>query len=176
MTGAKQLSDEELYRRMRNGDQDALATLYERRQPAIYRYAAHMSGNRAVAEEVAQDVFLHLIAPGCRFDERLGSLEAYLYGIARNLVRKLRPTASLEDAPEPGGGDDVLWSLIADETTAAVAAAVSGLPPAYREVVALCDLEERSYEEAARLIGCPVGTVRSRLHRARVLLAGMLRP
>jgi RNA polymerase sigma-70 factor (ECF subfamily) len=175
MTGLKQPSDEELYRRMRKGDQAALAMLYERRQGPLYRYALHMSGNRATAEEVAQDVFLHLLAPGGKFDERLGPLEAYLYGIARNLLRKVRPAANLEEIPERAAEPDMLRNLIADETAAALYGAVRGLPAVYREVVVLCDLEERTYEDAARLMGCPVGTVRSRLHRARALLAAKLR-
>ncbi len=175
MTGAQKLTDEELYSRIRNGDRDALAVLYEKRRPGIYRYALHMTGNREVAEEIAQDVFVRLIAPNCGYDERQGPLEPYLYGIARNTMRKLRPTVGLDEAPERVAEGDVLGSLMDGQATAALYRAIRELPAAYREVVALCDLEERSYEEAARLAGCPVGTVRSRLHRARALLAGKLR-
>jgi RNA polymerase sigma-70 factor (ECF subfamily) len=60
--------------------------------------------------------------------------------------------------------------------TAALYATLRQLPEPYRDAVVLCDLEERSYEDAARLMGCAVGTVRSRLHRARALLAARLRP
>ena len=71
--------------------------------------------------------------------------------------------------------DDIVGGLISDEGLVALRIAVDELPPNYREVVVLCDLEERNYDEAARLIGCPVGTIRSRLHRARGLLAGKLK-
>jgi RNA polymerase sigma-70 factor (ECF subfamily) len=60
--------------------------------------------------------------------------------------------------------------LIHDEHTAALHQAVRDLPDHYRDVVILCDLEERNYDEVAGLLGCPIGTVRSRLHRARAML------
>ena len=80
-------TDEELYRQMKKGNRRALAELYQRREPALYRYALHMSGSRQIAEEVAHEVFLRLIGPGMHFDPRRGPLEAYLYGVARNLIR-----------------------------------------------------------------------------------------
>jgi RNA polymerase sigma-70 factor (ECF subfamily) len=122
-------------------------------------------------------VFLRLIGPGGRFDEGRGSLEAYLYGLARNLLRGKSRTAVIaageEDAPS---GEDLLSELIDDERTAALYEALAELPAGYRDAVVLCDLEERSYEEAARLMQCPTGTVRSRLHRARLLLSAKLAP
>jgi len=161
---------------MRLGDKSALAELYERLGARIYRYALYTSGRRPLAEEVAQEVFLRLIGPGGRFDEGRGSLEAYLYGLARNLLRGMTRTASIAAAEEPPAGEDLLSELIDDERTAALYEAVSELPPGYRDAVVLCDLEERSYEEAARLMQCPTGTVRSRLHRARLLLSAKLMP
>ena len=65
--------------------------------------------------------------------------------------------------------------MIDGETLAALQIAVRELPHGYRETVVLCDLEERNYDEAARLMGCPVGTIRSRLHRARGLLAAKMK-
>lgn len=169
-------SDEELYRQMRKGNQRAFAALYERREPALFRYALHLSGNRLIAEEVAHEIFVRLMGPHLNFDERRGSLEVYLYGVARNLVRVARrqsvPRETMAHTAEP----DVLDGLIRDETTAALYAALHDLPDRYRDAVVLCDLEERSYEDAARIMGCPVGTVRSRLHRARALLAAKLKP
>src|SRR5260370_719213 len=61
-------SDEELYRQMRKGDQRAFAELYERREPALFRYALYLSGSRVVAEEVAHDAFIELIRRDTRFD------------------------------------------------------------------------------------------------------------
>jgi RNA polymerase sigma-70 factor (ECF subfamily) len=109
------------------------------------------------------------------FDERRGPLEAYLYGVARNLLRRRAPALALEEVEEPATSEDALRDLIRDQRTAALLEAVRELPAGYRDAVVLCDLEERSYEEAARVMGCPVGTVRSRLHRARGLLTAKLK-
>ena len=169
-------TDEQLYREVRKGNRQAFAALYERWEPALYRYALHMSGNRVTAEEVAHEVFLRLIGPHLHFDERRGSLQAYLYGVARNLIRMMRRKRDSEEIVEQAVVHDILGELIRDETTTALYAALEVLPDRYRDAVVLCDLEERSYEDAARIMACPVGTVRSRLHRARLLLAAKLRP
>jgi RNA polymerase sigma-70 factor, ECF subfamily len=170
-----QPSDEELYRSMKKGNRDAFALLYERREPALYRFALHMSGSPAVAEEVSHEVFVQLMGPSTRFDESRGSLESFLYGIARNLVRVVRRRGPVVEAVDRPFHHDILGDLIENETTALLHRTLRDLPEPYRDVVILCDLEERSYEEVAQLIGRPVGTVRSRLHRARALLAAKLK-
>jgi RNA polymerase sigma-70 factor (ECF subfamily) len=168
-------SDEELYRLMRKGHQEAFAELYSRREPALYRYALHASGSTAVAEEVANEVFVQLMAPSVNFDEARGSLESYLYGVARNLVRVVRRQGPVEEAIDSPYRHDIVGDLIHDENTAALHQALRDLPDRYRDVVILCDLEERNYDEVAGLMACPIGTVRSRLHRARAMLAAKLR-
>ena len=176
MSALTELSDEQLYRLMRKGDESALAQLYDRHQPAIYRYALHTSGSQAVGEEIAHEVFVRLMEPNSGFDERRGSLEAYLYGIVRNLVRVARRTGRVEELRDQSTEDDLLGFLIKREMVDALYSAMDALPERYRDVVVLCELEELSYAEAARLLQCPVGTVRSRLHRARMFLAARLRP
>jgi RNA polymerase sigma-70 factor (ECF subfamily) len=168
-------SDEELFRLMRKGDRDAFAELYSRREPALYRYALHASGSAAVAEEVANEVFVQLMAPSVNFDESRGSLESYLYGVARNLVRVVRRQGPVEEAVDSPYRHDIVGGLIADQNRAALHQALRDLPDHYRDVVILCDLEERNYDEVAGLLGCPIGTVRSRLHRARAMLGMKLR-
>jgi RNA polymerase sigma-70 factor (ECF subfamily) len=160
---------------MRKGSQEAFAELYSRREPALYRYALHASGSAAVAEEVANEVFVQLMAPSVSFDETRGSLESYLYGVARNLVRVVRRQGPVEEAVDSPYRHDIVGDLIHDENTAALHQALRDLPDRYRDVVILCDLEERNYDEVAGLMGCPIGTVRSRLHRARAMLAARLR-
>jgi RNA polymerase sigma-70 factor (ECF subfamily) len=169
-------SDEELYRRMRRGDKGALEELYERREPGLYRYSIYMSGSPSVAEEVTHEVFVRLIGPDVTYNEALGPLEAYLHGIAKNLLREAMRQQDRR-APQPGTGHpkDALTLLVDDEMAAALHAALKDLPAEYRDAVILCDLEERSYGDAARMMQCPVGTVRSRLHRARALLAAKLK-
>lgn len=173
-------SDEELLRRMAAGDEPAFLALYRRRQAGVYRFALHMSGSETTAEDVTQEVFLALMRDAARFDRRRGTLVAFLYGIARNHVLRSavweRPAASEPELEPVAPGADPLGELTRQETIGSVRAAVLGLPAHYREVVVLCELQELGYAEAAAIIGCAVGTVRSRLHRARALLAERLRP
>jgi RNA polymerase sigma-70 factor (ECF subfamily) len=170
-----QRSDEELFRLMKSGDRQAFAELYERREPALFRYGLHMSGSAAAAEEIAQEVFVQLMSANTRFDERRGSLEAWMYGVARNLVRVHRRKGPVEEPVDQPFDAGILGALINNENLAALRTALAELPDRYRDAVVLCDLEERNYDEAARLMGCPVGTVRSRLHRARALLGAKLK-
>jgi len=178
--------DDELLMRVRTGDEQAFVSLYRRRQGAIYRFAMHMSGSAATAEDVTQEVFLALIREDCGFDPERGTLSAYLFGIARKLVlRQLergRPDVPLDGSGEempridPAAPGNPLVDLTRKETLEALRKAVLALPRRYREVVVLCDLEELDYADAAVALGCPIGTVRSRLHRARGLLLEKLSP
>ena len=172
-------TDDDLLLRLRCGDEQAFVTLYQRRQGAIYRFAMHMSGSGTVAEDITQEVFMALLREECGFDAERGTLSGYLFGIARKLVlRNLergRADVSLEiedesPMPELAVNDDPLVDLTRREGIDALRRAVMALPRRYREVVLLCDLEEVDYAEAAVILGCPIGTVRSRLHRARALL------
>ena len=151
-----------------------------RRQAAIFRFALHMSGSEALAEDITQEVFLAIIRDGCGFDPARGTLSGYLYGIARKLMLRhlergrldVTLESDLEETalPEMAVNDDPLVEMTHREGIEALRRAVLALPRRYREVVVLCDLEEVDYAEAAAVLGCPIGTVRSRLHRARALL------
>ncbi len=173
-------SDDELLLRLHSGDEQAFAALYRRRQAAIYRYALNMSGSAAVAEDVLQEVFMVLIREGCGYDPERGALSAYLFGIARKLLlrhfERIRGNVPIDDEDagsvmlELAVDGNQLSDLARSEGIAALRRAVQALPRRYREVVVLCDLEELDYADAAHALGCPVGTVRSRLHRARALL------
>jgi RNA polymerase sigma-70 factor (ECF subfamily) len=173
-------SDDELLSRLRNGDEQAFTALYRRRQGSIYRFALHMGGSPAAAEDIVQEAFLALLREECGFDPERGTLSGYLFGIARKLVlRNLergRSSVSLESETDEAGPrelavvDDPLAGLTRHETIEALRRAVQALPRRYREVVVLCDLEELDYADAAVALGCPIGTVRSRMHRARALL------
>ena len=179
-------SDQELLRLMNAGDEEAFVELYKRRQRAVFRFALNMSGSRAIAEDVTQEVFMALMNV-TNYNAELGPLTSYLYGIARNCVlrqierdRRYVPLGS--GSPESDSPDDeitadvdLLGDLTRTETVEAVRRCVLALPAHYREVVVLCDLHEMSYAEAAKVIGCALGTVRSRLSRARGLLIEKLR-
>jgi len=181
-------SDDELLRLIVAGDESAFVTLYRRRQGGIFRFALQMSGSETIAEDVTQEVFMVLINEARNYDPSKGSLSAYLYGIARNHVLRAlsrdRSFVAIGDSYEEDGeagheqlvsNDDPLGDLTRSETIETVRQAVSALPAHYREVVVLCDLHEMSYVEAAQVLNCAVGTVRSRLHRARALLIEKLR-
>jgi RNA polymerase sigma-70 factor, ECF subfamily len=177
------LTDEQLLRQALTGDEDAFTALYRRRQGPIFRFALHMSGSTQTAEEVTQDVFLFLVQRGHDFDATRGALGAYLFGVARNYVRR---------ALERNYTENVLSSPVEDEaasltiecdpsegierrqTSVAVWKAVLSLPEHYREVVVLCDLQEMTYADAAEAVGCAIGTIRSRLHRAHDMLSRKL--
>jgi RNA polymerase sigma-70 factor, ECF subfamily len=172
-------TDPELLKRLLEGDEGAFTALYRRRNAGIYRFALQMSGRVEVAEDVTQETFLALLRLGKRYDAARGSVSAFLYGIARNLIlRRLEKDRTVDaeiDVEEFAGGEDLLGDLTRRETIEQVRRAVLSLPRVYREAVVLCDLGDSSYEEAAAALECPVGTVRSRLSRARAMLAQKLR-
>src|SRR5215204_3154672 len=181
------LSDSDLLRSMLAGDEEALTLLYHRRQGGVYRFALQMSGSKSIAEDVTQEVFLFLMREGHVFDPARGSLSAFLFGVARNYVlRRLRVEHLLAPLGDESDEDTPLLQTTADlcpledltraETIESVRKAVLSLPAKYREVVVLCELQDVSYGETAEILGCAIGTVRSRLHRARALLLAKLRP
>jgi RNA polymerase sigma-70 factor (ECF subfamily) len=173
-------TDDELLLRAQSGDEEGFLTLYRRRQAGLFRFALHMSSSTAVAEDVTQEVFLALLREDCGYNPQRGTLSGYLYGIARKLVlrhlergRAYVPLDTDSDdyaQPELAVLDDPMVDLTRREGIDALRRAVYALPRRYREVVVLCDLEEVDYADAAVALGCPIGTVRSRLHRARGLL------
>jgi len=178
--------DDVLLRRSAKGDEEAFTVLYRRHQAPLYRFALRMSGHPWAAEEIVQDVFMTLIREPKKFDPQRGTLGAFLYGVARNRIMKhLERTPRDLSLDEKTESDSGIRARVIDRFTPAdfaetrersqqVRAAVLELPVEFRETVALCELEEMSYEEAAKLLDCPVGTIRSRLHRGRALLLAKL--
>jgi RNA polymerase sigma-70 factor (ECF subfamily) len=176
--------DQELYQQLAKGREDAFCSLYERYQGPVFRFAWHMSGNSATAEDVTQEVFMLLIHNPKNYDPAKGSVAGYLFGIARNLTRRKLERSRLDEPlaeewtagseTELASDTDVLADLTRLELLKCLQKAVLGLPEQYREVVALCDLEEMSYPDAAGVLQCPPGTVASRLHRARAMLKARL--
>ena len=176
--------DDVLLQRAAKGDEIAFTDLYRRHQASLYRYALRMTGSPWVAEEVVQDVFMTLIRQPQKYDAHKGEVGAFLFGIARNRVMKHLERSprelSLDQETESGKSrlpvDLLTPAFWAErrERVEQVRDAVLSLPSEFREAVVLCELEELSYEEAAQKSGCPVGTIRSRLHRGRALLMARL--
>ena len=195
--------DLELLRRLASGDEDAFLEFYRRHQGGLFRYAMHMSGSPQAAADVVQETFLTLIRHNGKYDQQKGAPAAFLFGIARNHLRKLHvrearyvPLADeiISGLTNAGGGDTrhangngalrgapdhaemIVEGLEHAQITELLHDAILTLPDHYREPITLCDLEGKSYGEAAVLLECPVGTVRSRLSRARSILLDKLRP
>ncbi|HVO57339.1 MAG TPA: sigma-70 family RNA polymerase sigma factor [Dongiaceae bacterium] len=178
-------SEDALLRRAVRGDEQAFLEIYRKHQPSLYRYALRMAGTPWAAEEVVQEVFLLLIREPEKFRPERGELGAFLFGVTRNRVMKHLERTPREASLDQTNPDGTLWNEPEDPLTPMIIAekqeriqqvreAVLGLPAEFREAVVLCELEELSYEEAAQACGCPVGTIRSRLHRGRALMLAKL--
>jgi len=177
------ITDAELLRLALGGDADAFGALYDRWSRTVYRFALRLSGEQSIAEDVTHDLFMALIRDGHQYEGR-GKFSSYLYSRARHLVlhrlRRDRHFSWLD--PEIKDFNqlpvdptaDPLQDLARAEMTVRVRQAILALPLHYREVVLLCHLHELSYAEAAEVVGCTVGTICSRLSRARNLLAKRL--
>ena len=200
MVEPNETRDVELLRRLAAGNHDAFLEFYRRHQGGLYRYAMHMSGSPQAAADVVQETFLTLIRHAGKFEEEKGTPAAFVFGIARNHLRKLHEregryvplsdelSQGLSSGPQShtnGNGhsalpvsqpETVLEGLERGQIVEMLRDAILTLPDHYREPVTLCDLEGKSYSEAAALLECPVGTVRSRLNRARSILLDKLRP
>jgi RNA polymerase sigma-70 factor (ECF subfamily) len=172
--------DVEQMARLAAGDTSALRGLYETHGRALLRFSAAMCRSRQAAEDLVHDTFVALLRGPNLFDPAQGTVFGYLCGVLRHRIsrhfRHEKRWVALDvdgdtltpapDAHEPGTVEEIARS----ELSAAFRRAMLELPLQHREVIALCDLEELSYATVAGILDCPVGTVRSRLHRARALL------
>ncbi len=178
-------SDDELLRQMRCGQRAAFATLYQRHHAALYRYALLRCGSAANAADVVQEVFLRLLSDRLNYDSLKGELRFYLFGVTRKLALKFDDPLTLKepsvfdeddewtpeiacDAPDPL--ECLFINQMAEQTRVAIAA----LSPHYRDVLILFEIQELSYLDIAEICQINVGTVRSRLSRARYFLAQQL--
>ena len=177
MPESERTRDRDLLQRFRAGDRDAFTEIYRVYQKPVFRFALHMTGDGMKAAEATQDVFVWLIHHPEDYDPLRGELGAFLVGVARKQLRRrysqeqkwlpLDDSAAGPVNPETATDQDA-------EDVARLRRAIALLPERYRAVVVLCDLEEKTYEQAAVVVECAVGTVRSRLHRARALLSRKL--
>jgi RNA polymerase sigma-70 factor (ECF subfamily) len=173
--------DGELLQLMVAGEERGFVSLYRKYESRVYRFSLQISGIRHVAEEVTQETFLALIRAPHKYQIERGPLLSYLLGIARNLTwkstRRDRWFAALDDDRELSAvyTPDLADDLARKEQITRVRDAILSLPRKYREVIVLCSLQELSYEQAATVVGCSIGTVRSRMHRAKELLVRKLK-
>lgn len=176
--GCDEISEAALVHGVLNGDEAAFVALYRRYQRDVLRFCYALGRSTSLAEDVSQEVFLSLFQRAQSYEPAKGSVRAWLLGAARHLMlerlrRQARLTAELPVdalAIEADGERDFALGQALGQLHRAILA----LAPAYRDAIVLCELQELSYAEAALVIGCPIGTVRSRLHRGRALLAAEL--
>ena len=153
--------------------QDLKAQILEQ-LPGLRRFARYLARDADHADDLVQETLIRALGALPQLDPG-GNLRAWLFTILQNVLRgewrrrrrsPVRHEVPLENAPEPvrSGGQLEVASL--NELTAAI----RKLPPRFREVLMLCGVEGFDYEEAATILGVPVGTIRSRLSRARALL------
>ena len=174
----KHCDDSERMTRLAAGDTRALRELYERHGRALLRFSAAMCRSRQTAEDLVHDTFVALLRAPNLFDPAQGTAFAYLCGVLRHRIsrhfrQQKRWVALVDDEGAqlatdhgPCPTDEISRS----ETSAVFRQAMLELPLQHREIIAFCDLEELSYQDVAAILDCPIGTVRSRLHRARALL------
>jgi RNA polymerase sigma-70 factor (ECF subfamily) len=180
-------AEAELLLKAARGDEAAFLLLYERHRTPVFRFACRMLGSSQLAEDVTQECFLSVLRRPEAFRAERAALRTYLCAIARHLVlkqlRKRGQETVMDDPPEETTGAvwttaaaDPLQSTMEVETASVVRRAVEALPPLQREAVVLFEYEEMSLADIASACEVDVGTVKSRLHRARERLRRALTP
>lgn len=178
--------DLRLLAEMRRGNNAAFEALYRRHQGPLYRFALLRCGSADTAADVVQEIFLALLSDSLKFDPARGALQGFLFGVARNLLLKREEARSRYVSTRRDDGaedqDDLLADpapaplekLLASQRAEQVRAALQALAPHYRDVVILYEMHDLSYVEIANVCNVDIGTVRSRLSRARARLAVLL--
>lgn len=170
--------------RVRAGDPEAFRGLFDEHARAVYNHGFRLTGDWSVAEDVVSLTFLEAWRLRGRVEAGTeGSLRPWLFGIATNVARNVRRAArryegALVRLPrqrsEPDIAEEVVARLDDQERIARVRSALAALRAPEREVLALCVFAGLDYGEAAEALGVPVGTVRSRLSRARTRLSRLV--
>jgi RNA polymerase sigma-70 factor (ECF subfamily) len=177
-TGA---SDSDLVLAACRGSADAIGELYERHCALVYRFTLRMSGKALIAEEITQEVFLAFLRQPHQFQAEKGTFSTWLCGIARRQFwKRIEREESFVDIDAfeeqideefPLGPYELLNRK---DAVNAVRAGIEQLPLWLKEVIVLCELEELTYPQVSFILGVPIGTVRSRLHRAKARLAALI--
>lgn len=183
MTITPTTTDDDLLRQMRAGRAEAFAALYRRHQGPVYRFALLRCGSGDTAADIVQECFMGLLGGRFAFDPLRGTLQHFLFGVARILILKHEAARRREaPLPEPAEDEDEaaepaceaggpLARVLADEAAEEVRRALARLAPHYRDTIILYELHDLSYLEIAAICQVDIGTVRSRLARGRAALA-----
>lgn len=172
-------SDNDLLARAASGDEQGLRVLYERHAAAVLRLLRRLTSDPGMAEEILQETWIAVWTSAHRF-RGASSVRAWLLGVARRqahnrLRRKSPSTVEFDAAPEPADETtDVEGEALAAAGRDEILAAIGRLPQTHRDVVVLALVEELPYSDIAEVVGVPVGTVKSRMAKARRMLAAEL--
>lgn len=172
--------DEDLVKRIASGDRLAMKVLFSRHQVRVYRFALRLVRDETMAEDVISDVFMDLWRQAGRFEAR-SSVATWLLAITRNkaysLLRKRREAGLDNDFAESieDEADDPEIVLQKQDKGLAIRACLDKLSLEHREVIDLVYYHEASVEEAARIVGIPENTVKTRLFHARKKLGELLK-
>jgi len=150
---------------------------FDRYSQAVYSFVYRLTRREDLAEDVAQETFLALVRAPQRFDPNRGAMKTYLLSIARNLaLKQYRDRRGEEQWDDEDAAPPAIDPRDSLEIGSAVAAAVQSLPPLQREALILFEYEGVTLEELAHIVAADIGTVKSRLHRARARLRRVLAP
>ena len=179
-------SDEELIGRFQNGDEQAYIELVNRYRDRLMSFVYRFVNDEVVAEDIVQDALVKLYTHKDYY-RNIAKFSTWLYTIAGNLAKtelrkkKRRKVTNLSEM----GRDDWEYDIPSDEDTAKtvhgqfvgeqIHKAIQSLPDHFREVIILRDIQELSYEEVSSIVEVPLGTVKSRINRARLQLQEMLK-
>jgi RNA polymerase sigma-70 factor (ECF subfamily) len=177
-------NDSELVERCRRGDELAWRELVERHARRVFGVAYRFAGRVDEAEDLTQDVFVKVYQSLGRYEPAQGAFASWLTTVARNQAidhyrRRREEHRRTTESPElleamPAGGESPEGQVQRQERAQLVRRGVRNLPSELREALVLCDLRGLSYEEAAAALGVPLGTIKSRINRARLELARRL--
>lgn len=179
------LSDRDLVDQVRYGEPEAFDELYRRFSDMVFNLALRLAGDRQLAEDLSQEVFLRVYRHVGGFQGR-ASVKTWVYRVALNTCRsrlarrgrRRRVVRAVDDealARVPAGGPGPEERAAEDERRRRLERAVSELPLVFRTAVVLRDVEGLAYEEIADVLGVRIGTVRSRIARGRARLQERLR-
>ena len=178
-------TDEELISRFQNGDERAYVELVNRYKDRLLNFVFQFLGDIEQAEDVVQDTMLRLYEKKHYYKE-IAKFSTWIYTIARNLAntelrkRKRRKTTYLSQLSKerqfeiPAIQDNVDQSLQNEFINDRIQSAISNLPEHFKVVIILRDIQELSYEEISNIVEVPLGTIKSRINRARIQLQAEL--
>jgi RNA polymerase sigma-70 factor (ECF subfamily) len=161
------MSDEELMAQVRNGVGEMLGVLFERYQVSLFNFYLRLTGNPATSEDLVQEVFFRILKYRQTYRHQT-PFRAWMYQIARNArvdyLRRKKPETTWE--PEMSPAVAPVDTAQQSQETALLHRALMQMPEEKREVLVLSRFQDLKYEEIAQLLGCELGTVKTRVHRA----------